>query len=169
MLLAASGNDVDFRDLLAHYHALCAQVGPLPPPQVLNVDHGRQRFLLFAFDGAMRAGACTTPALAFIDAPTPDATVAPSFDVAGWAFKDGIGLRRVEVLLDGRVVAQARYGEANPGVAAFWKVSTDPNHPKVYFRARIDDAPRGAHWLGLRLHGGDGSVEDWPEQELEVR
>ncbi|RZA17458.1 MAG: glycosyltransferase family 39 protein [Lysobacteraceae bacterium] len=169
LLLVASGNDVDFRDLLAHYHALCEQVGPLPPPQVLNIDHGRQRFLLFAFDGPMRTGACSTPALAFIDAPSPSAEVATSFDVAGWAFKDGIGLRGVEILLDGRVVARARYGEANTGVAWFWKTSTDPNHPRVYFRARIEGASAGTRWLGLRLHGADGSVEDWSEQKILVR
>jgi len=169
LLLVASSNDVDFRDLLAHYHALCAQAGPLPAPQVLNIDHGRQRFLLFAFDGAMRPGDCTTPALAFVDAPAPDAAVAPSFDVAGWAFKDGVGLRRVEVLLDGRVAARARYGEANPGIASFWKISTDPSHPNVYFRARVEGVAPGEHWLGLRLHGSDGSVEDWLEQRLEVR
>ena len=169
VLLVASAGDVEFRDLLAHYHALCRQVGPLPPPRVLNIDHGRQRFLLFAFDGPMRAGACTTPALAFIDAPLPSAEVPGAFDVAGWAFKDGVGLRGVEVLLDGRVVAQARYGEANAGVADYWRISIDPNHPRVYFRARIENASPGAHWLGLRLHGTDGSVEDWSEQKLVVR
>ena len=169
VLLVASANDVEFRDLLAHYHALCTQVGPLPPPQVLSVDHGRQRFLLFAFDGRMHDGACTTPALAFIDAPMPSASVASAFEVAGWAFKDGVGLRAVEVLLDGHVVAQAHYGEANAGVADFWKSSTDPNRPNVYFRARIEDASPGEHWLGLRLHGADGSVEDWPEQRIVVR
>ena len=169
LLLVASANDVAFRDLLAHYHALCRKVGPLPVPQVLNIDHGRQRFLLFAFDGPMRDGACTTPALAFIDAPTPSAVVANGFEVAGWAFKDGVGLRAVEILLDGRVAAQARYGEANAGVADFWKISADPNHPNVYFRARIEGVAPGEHWLGLRLHGADGSVEDWSAQKIELR
>jgi hypothetical protein len=136
---------------------------------VLNIDHGRQRFLLFALDGAMRDGACTAPALAFVDAPASNATVASTFEVAGWAFKEGVGLRAVEILLDGRVVARARYGEANAGVADFWKTSTDPAHPHVYFRGRVEGAAVGTHWLGLRLHGRDGSVEDWSEQKLEVR
>ena len=168
VLLVASASDVGFRDLLAHYHALCRQVGPLPPPQALNIDHGRQRFLLFALDGPVRQGACTTPALAFVDAPVAGAGVGSAFDVAGWAFKDGVGLRAVDVLLDGRVVAQAAYGEAAPGVAAFWKISTDPNHPQVYFRARVEGATPGPHWLGLRLHGADGSVEDWSERKIVV-
>jgi hypothetical protein len=169
LLLVASASDVGFRDLLAHYHALCEQVGPLPPPKVLNIDHGRQRFLLFALEAVPRPGPCTTPAMAFIDTPMPSAVVGSSFEVAGWAFKDGVGLREVEVLLDGQVVAQARYGEANAGVADFWKISADPNHPRVYFRARVDGAKAGGRWLGLRLHGADGSVEDWAGQGVEVR
>ena len=169
LLLVAGSKDVAFRDLLAHYHALCRQVGPLPTPRVLNIDHGRQRFLLFALSGSRSPGTCTTPAIAFIDKIAPIAGADSSFDIAGWAIKDAVGLRAVEVLLDGRVVAQARYGEPNAGVADFWKISTDPNHPRVYFRARIEGAPAGAHWLGLRLHGADGSVEDWLEQKIEVR
>ena len=169
LLLVASSNDVDFRDLLTHYHRVCQQVGPLPPPQVLNIDHGRQRFLLFELGTHRRAGPCTTPAMAFLDAPSPSVEVGASFEVAGWAFKDGVGLRGVDILIDGRVVAPARYGEANAGVVDFWKGSTDPRHPNVYFRASIAGLPRGRHWLGLRLHGADGSSEDWPAQLVVVR
>ena len=157
------------KDLLEYYHTLCRQLGPLPSPEVLNIDHGRERFLLFAIPDEARPGPCITPALSYIDVPAPGARVAAAFDVAGWAFKDGVGLARVEVLLDGRVVAHARYGEANPGIAAFWKTSTDPNHPNVYFRARIAGAAPGAHWLGLRMHGADGSVEQSAEQRIVVR
>lgn len=169
ILLVASANDVPFRDLLAHYHGLCRQVGPLPPPQVINIDHGRQRFLLFRLPATRPAGGCTTPALAFVDTPTPGAQVGSGFEVAGWAFKDGIGLRGVEVTLDGRVASRMAYGDANPGVAAFWQVSRDPAHPRVGFHGRVEGVAPGRHWLGLRLHGRDGSVEDWPAQVLEVR
>ena len=169
LLLVTSSNDVDFGDLLAHYHRLCEQVGPLPPPRVLNIDHGRQRFLLFDLGTSRRAGPCTTPAIAFVDRPSPSAEVGASFEVAGWAFKDGVGLRGVDILVDGRVVVPARYGEANAGVADFWKGSTDPRHPNVYFRARVSGLSSGRHWLGLRLHGADGSSEDWPAQLVEVR
>jgi len=168
-LLVVTANDVEFADLLGYYHRLCEQVGPLPAPQVLNIDHGRQRFLLFALPARPTSTACTTPALAFLDTPAASSTVGASFEVAGWAFKDGVGLNRVEVLLDGRVVALASYGAAKPDVAGFWKVSTDPNQPRVGFHARVSGATRGTHWLGLRLHGADGSVEDWAEQRIEVR
>ncbi|MEO5963596.1 MAG: glycosyltransferase family 39 protein, partial [Thermomonas sp.] len=168
-LLVAATDDVEFTDLLGYYHRLCEQVGPLPAPDVINVDHGRQRFLLFALPALSTSTACTTPALAFLDAPAASSTVGTSFEVAGWAFKDGVGLYGVEVLLDGRVVAQADYGEAKPDVAGFWKISNDPNQPRVGFHAHVSSAAPGTHWLGLRLHGADGSVEDWSEQRITVR
>ena len=57
-------------------------VGPLPTPQVLNVDHGRQRFVLFKLDPLMpTTGTCTTPAMAWIDSPASGATVDRSFDI----------------------------------------------------------------------------------------
>ena len=110
--------------------------------------------------------------MAWIDAPVAGALVGDRrFDVQGWAFKDGVGIARIEVLLDGRVVAQADTGLDSPGTAAYWKISTDPDHPRVGFRARVDAggvAP-GRHWLGLRLHGRDGSIEDWSEQPVDLR
>ncbi len=167
-LLVIAANDVEFADLLRYYHRLCEQVGPLPVPDVLNIDHGRQRFLLFALPPQRLVGTCTTPALAFTDVPGPSADVGSSFDVAGWAFKDGVGLAAVEIMLDGRVAASANYGEPKPDVAGFWKISTDPNQPRTGFRARLTGVASGVHWLGLRLHGADGSSEDWPEQRITV-
>jgi len=145
---------------LAEFHRLCETFGPLPPPRVLNVDHGRKRYLLFRIDGRSEGG-CVAPALMYIDRPRGKGTLPARFEVAGWAFKEGVGLTRVEVTLDDRVVAQAEYGLPMPHVAAFWKVSSDPHQPNVGFRAQVDAsalAP-GRHWLGLRLYGGDGSVE----------
>lgn len=171
-LVVIGTSDVSFRRLLGRYHDLCGLVGPLPPPRVLNIDHGSQRFLLLASDGrAGRDAPCTTPALAWIDTPASGARSGLPLQVEGWAFKDGVGLARVEVLLDGRAVAEAEYGLDRPGVAGYWKISTDPAHPRVGFRATID-AERvqrpGRHWLGLRLHGRDGSIEDWREQPVTI-
>jgi hypothetical protein len=152
------------------YHRHCEVFGALPPPRVLLVDHGRKRYLLFRFDPARARAGCVAPALAYVDVPTADARVQPRFELAGWAFKDGAGIARVEVLLDGKVATEARYGAAMPGVASYWRISTDPQHPRVGVRAQVDAsglAP-GRHWLGLRLHGRDGSVEDWPEQSVRI-
>ncbi|WP_410594546.1 hypothetical protein, partial [Bacillus sp. SIMBA_074] len=55
-------------------------------------------------------------------------------------------------------------------VRSYWRISTDPQHPHVGFEATLDlgGLPPGRHWLGLRLHGNDGSVEDWWEQPLDL-
>lgn len=172
VLLVVGASDVPYRNLLERYHTLCERVGPLPPPRVLNIDHGSQRFLLFRLmPGAMAGQACVAPAMAWMDAPRPQAQVPRSFDVAGWAFKEGVGLERVEVTLDGMALAQAEYGLSSPGVASYWRISNDPNHPDFGFRARVElpaGMPAGRYWLGLRLHGRDGSVEDWSELPVRV-
>lgn len=172
VLLVVGASEVPYKDLLGRYHDLCAMVGPLPPPRVLNVDHGRQRFLLFKLDQAdgarSRGEPCVAPAMAWLDRPLSGALVPRSFEIEGWAFKDGVGLEKVEVLIDGEVIANADYGLPSPGVAVYWRISSDPQHPQVGLRGRVDlgDIAAGRHWLGLRLHGRDGSVEDWPEQPI---
>src|SRR6476619_7520169 len=115
LLLVVGTSEVEYKFLLAHYHALCSRLGPLPPPRVVNVDHGSQRFLLFALDRRVRRGRCTTPAMAWIDRPAADDAIGASFDVSGWAFKDGVGLAGVDVLLDGKPVSRALYGLDNAG------------------------------------------------------
>lgn len=171
VLLVVGASEVEYKYLLQRYHLLCAVVGPLPPPRVVNVDHGRQRFLLFALERRRAPGACVTPAMAWVDEPVAEESVGSVFDVSGWAFKDGIGLDRVDILLDGTVVARAKYGIDNAGPQRYWTMSTDPHHPYVGFHARVDAsaAARGRHWLGLRLHGSDGSIEDWSEQPVTIK
>jgi 4-amino-4-deoxy-L-arabinose transferase-like glycosyltransferase len=171
-LLVVGISEVPYKYLLRRYHDLCAMVGPLPPPHVLNIDHGRQRFALFALD-ANREGECTTPAMAWIDAPVGGARVGREFELNGWAFKDGVGLEKIEVLLDGQVVALADYGREYASLRLAWPGTNDPQHPNVGFNAHVDlrnvdKIEVGRHWLGLRLHGRDSSVEDWAEQPIEI-
>ena len=169
MLLVLSPSDQRYRDLLERYHDICAQVGPLPPPRVVSQDHGYQRFLLFKLPAQRIDGPCVTPAMAWVDAPLQDEKVAGHMAVRGWAFKDGVGLSRVELLIDGQPVGDAVYGRAYD-ITAAWKISTDPQHPHVAFDATLDTrqlAP-GKHWLGMTLYGNDGSVEQWQEQSFIV-
>jgi 4-amino-4-deoxy-L-arabinose transferase-like glycosyltransferase len=169
-LLVLSPSDQRYRDLLQTYHDVCAMVGPLPPPQVVSTDHGYQRFLLFKLPARRQGGPCVTPAMAWVDTPLPNARAdGGRLQVRGWAFKDGAGLAGVDVLVDGQLGARAHYGTPLD-VRPYWKISTDPHHPRVGFEADLDLAGLrpGTHWLGLRLHGTDGSVEDWWEQPFTV-
>jgi len=155
---------------LQAYHRQCGRFGSLRPARTIVADHGRKRYFAYALDLSAPAPGCVAPALSWVDAPLPRARVAGLVEASGWAFKDGIGLRGVELTVDGRVVAVARYGLPMPGVRDYWRDSTDPHQPRVGWRAGFDAsalAP-GKHWLGLRLHAADGGVETAPEQSFFV-
>jgi hypothetical protein len=161
------------KDRLQRYRDLCADAGAWNAPEVVSLDHGRKRFLLIegGSDSNSNGADCIQPALAWIDVPASGEHVASRFEVAGWAFKDGAGIVRIEVALDGEIVADAVYGLPAPHVTRYWKISNDPAHPDVGFHAGVDASsrPAGRYWLGLRLYGGDGSIEAWPEQRIEIR
>lgn len=170
VLLVVGVNEVEFKNLHRHYLDLCRRVGPLPAARMVDVDHGRQRLALFRLEPGRARGACTAPAMAWIDAPAAGARVGAAIDVRGWAFRQGVGIARVEATLDGRVAGELDYGLPYPGLERFWTGLSDPGMPALGFRGRVDArglAP-GRHWLGLRLHGRDGSVEAWPETPVEV-
>lgn len=162
VLLAVEDTARPLKLRLQAYRELCARTGGLPPPRVLNVDHGRKRFLLFRLPAATPG--CSTPALAWIEAPSPGDRSAGPLQVRGWALKEGVGVARVDITLDGAVVATAEYGQPRPDVLEYWGITGDA--PGVGFRGVVDlgDRPAGRHWLGLVVHGRDGSVETWPEQ-----
>ncbi|MGN6111545.1 MAG: ArnT family glycosyltransferase [Luteimonas sp.] len=170
-LLVLGATDVKFSELPERYRFACAAAGSLPAPRTVDVDHGAQRFQLFALQGGAGDGPCVPPALATISLPAPGARLRPPFLVEGWAVKDVAGIARVTVTLDGEPVAQARYGIVNHWVVAFWRGrSHDPNLPRVAFSAHVDArgvAP-GRHWLGLVLEGADGSRETWSGQSVEI-
>ena len=149
------------------YHALCAQVGPLPPPRVVNIDHGRQRFLLFALDREARDGRMHDAGDG-VDrrAAAGGARRRARSTCSGWAFKDGVGLDRVEVTARRqRRSAAADYGSTIPAPQRYWQDLQRSAASATSASARRSSAGAvtpGRHWLGLRLHGRDGSVEDWP-------
>lgn len=172
VLLVINDTATPMKDRLVGYQRLCRQFGALPSFEVLAVDHGSKRYLIYRFErGQPRRPGCTAPALAWIDSPARATTLPPHFEVSGWAFKDGPGLKSVQVTVDGREVQKAQYGAPMPGVAAYWQTSTDPAQPRVGFRAQVDASSlaAGRHWLGLRLRGADGSDEPWAEQRINIK
>ncbi len=163
-LLVVGASDVKFSALLAHYQSLCTRLGPLPPPDVVEADGGARRFLLLALPPDPSPAPCITPALANIDAPADGETVGRRFVVRGWAVKDGVGVERVVVRLDGSVVAETRREADNAWVMDFLAgASRDPQAPSVQFEVVIELPDDASGWrrLSLDLHGGDGSAERW--------
>lgn len=173
-LLVVEDTAVSLGDRPAWYHELCARLGNMRLLGERAQFGGRRRFLYFLVEQGEAAGSgpCQHPALAYIDLPQRHvASRAEPLTVTGWAFKDGVGIRSVSILLNGEAVVEARYGLPFPGVLNQWPFSTDPNHPDVGFTAQLDVAALlpGRHRIGLRLTGADGSVRDFPEETLQLR
>src|SRR3546814_7546213 len=141
-LLVVEDSAVAPKDRLRAYVRGCKRHGPLPVPEVLNGDHGRKRFLLYRLLQPPDSGGCVLPALAWIDQTQTGDRVAGDVAVRGWAFKDGASVARVELSVDGAVVAQAQYGLPAPPVAAYWRIPTDHPTPNVGLRT---DEPRGGN------------------------
>lgn len=173
LLLVVEDKSIKLDQRLAANQNLCAMFGALPKPRIVNIDHGIRRFILYRFDPGADTWpvGCAMPALAYVDQPRRHDKVGRQFEVTGWAIKEAVGVARVQVTLDGAPVAQAEYGHAMPHVARFWHASTDPGLPNVGYRARVDatGARAGRHWLGLIVHGKDGSAEALPEMPILIR
>ena len=171
VLLVVGASEVEYKNLLSQYHALCNRLGPLPPPRVVNVDHGSQRFLMFALDGKPRAGVCTTPAMAWLDQPVNERLSPHRSRCRDGRSRMASGCKASTSCSTARRSRVRQYGLENRGVAWFLEGSTtrnsrasDSGRPSTWDRCRA-----GRHWLGLRLTGRDGSIEDWSEQPITVR
>jgi hypothetical protein len=165
VLLVVEDTARPLRQRLQGYRELCARAGALPAAQVLNVDHGRKRFLLFRL-GAGETG-CVLPALAWLESPRPGAVLGAD-GLTGWALKPGGGVARVDVTLGGETIASAAPSLSRPDVLVYWGLAGEDD--RVGFRIPLpaDRLPPGRHWLGLVLHGHDGSVEAWPAQRVRI-
>ncbi|WP_460453592.1 ArnT family glycosyltransferase [Arenimonas aestuarii] len=174
VLLVVEDTARPLRLRLAGYRQLCDRIGRLPAPRVLNVDHGRKRFLRFELgEGPVPALAeeCRLPALAWLEAPGHGDTLAPGDLVRGWALKPGSAITRVEVLLDGQVVAEVRPGLPRPDVATYWALApADGDTFGFSFEMPVvPGVAAGRAWLGLRLVSAEGGVEPWPAQFVQWR
>ncbi len=132
-------------------------VGPLPPPRVLNIDHGRQRFLLFALDGAPCATGAVHDAGDGLDrraGATAQRRPPRSRSRAGRS-RTASASRASRCCWTASRRARRATARRTPASAAFWQISTDPQHPAWASAARVDlgGITPGRHWLGLRLHG----------------
>ncbi|HEY2346600.1 MAG TPA: glycosyltransferase family 39 protein [Xanthomonadaceae bacterium] len=148
---------------------LCALFPGMTDAGEVALDEGRQHFLFYRRDPGA-TGRCAYPSFAFLRSPLPDARVSGALEVAGWASQDGVGVARVEVLLDGRSVALARYGIEDVEVRSQWPGSDDPRQPDVGFDAHPDltGIVPGWHELALRVTGNDGRVRVLENRTIRV-
>jgi hypothetical protein len=91
-----------------------------------------------------------------LDTPSKDQTIKGKFDVSGW-FLDGIGVSKIEVLVDGSVVGEATYGVSRPDVQA-----TYPQYNVVHggFKYSLDSSnlPEGPHYITVKAYNSIGEA-----------
>ncbi|MFN3808293.1 ArnT family glycosyltransferase [Asticcacaulis sp.] len=84
---------------------------------------------------------------------------------------DSQGVTRVDILIDGKPVTQARYGLDPEGFKTPDALRYDPNWPKLQFDFRLDKAglTPGPHTLSLRATRTDGSTVEGAEKTLYIK
>ncbi|MFN7783141.1 MAG: glycosyltransferase family 39 protein [Lysobacterales bacterium] len=148
---------------------LCARLPGLSWVDEVQLHGGALRYLMY--EQRVDAGPrCRLAPLAYLDTPLDGQRVPARFPLSGWAIRDVDGLARVEVLLDGVVVAHAHGDRDVHGVKAQWPASNDPRHPRVGFEADVDvpASLRGERRLSLRLIGPDGRTRVLPMARLRI-
>lgn len=169
LLIVAEETMLDLQKREPWNRHLCALWPGLRAVGEVDVDQGRKRFLFYRHIPG-DAGHCDAPAIAFLSTPLANARVSGSVKLTGWAFQDGIGVARVDVLLDGVPIAQGHYGLEDPGVHSQWPAADDPNLPDVGFDASVElnRVSPGKHALALRIIGRDGRMRVLENRMIEV-
>jgi hypothetical protein len=129
------------------------------------------------FPVALVLAACARPVepirvpaapVAAIDQPGMGAAVSGLTEASGWAVHPQGTIKRIDLLLDGRVTGEAVYGIERPDVC---RVFIDrPSCPNVGWRGTVDltRVPPGAHQLRLRVTGPFGERTETPPRPILV-
>ncbi|SDM69763.1 N-acetylmuramoyl-L-alanine amidase [Bacillus sp. OK048] len=96
----------------------------------------------------------------YIDNPVPDATLIGTKTVSGW-FLDGIGVAKIEVLVDGSLVGEATYGNERTDVH---KAFPEFNNGNAGFHYELDTTKfsDGQHTVTIRETAANGRVTTLP-------
>lgn len=147
-------------DEVAFRRRLCRRFEGIRQERIVELPPGRTAVGLFTARvrpqlGPEPAGCPLLPSL-YVARPERAEAVEAGANFYG-AAADPAGVRRVEVLVDGRVVAQARIGLDPPGGRVDAVLAYDPAYPRVQFDFQLPSGlSPGAHRLSLRAHTCDG-------------
>ncbi|MFB3054558.1 MAG: glycosyltransferase family 39 protein [Alphaproteobacteria bacterium] len=118
----------------------------------------------------LRPGNCATLPSAYMARPKRGDRVRGTVSVYGWVLDDDVGIERVEILVDGKAVALARYGRREHRIQNFMPASTDPNLPRVGYGYRWDSAMvgNGPHKIAIRATSTDGKIREFARRTVFV-
>jgi beta-N-acetylglucosaminidase len=98
------------------------------------------------------------PSIGYIDVPTYGSTIKGEINVSGW-FLDGSGVSKIEVMVDGKGMGEAQYG--NPRVDVNKAFPSYQNENSGYkFALDTKKLTNGQHSLLVRETGKNGTTKD---------
>jgi hypothetical protein len=109
--------------------------------------------------GAKKAFPCPFPPRAWIDSPQPNQEISGSFSINGWAYNEDVGIDKVQVLLNQKMIIEANYGLPRHDVVSAMHILSDPNIPNLGFTAEIDTTKfkNGLYEFELKLVNNFGT------------
>ncbi len=140
----------------------------------LSLLSGDKRFSFYRGKEASAStnpNTCPKPTLGWLDLPSNHADIESAINVSGWVINEGLGVSSVEVLLDGLVIGQARYGVSRPDVAQAMSVENDLNGENLGFEANIDsrELPKGRATLSIKVVGVSGEIQYFGTREVLIQ
>ncbi|MDX1491777.1 MAG: glycosyltransferase family 39 protein [Pseudohongiellaceae bacterium] len=113
---------------------------------------------------------CPLPSLGWVDQPIADARVTDSLTVSGWIVNEGLGVESVEVLINGKSIGMAIYGNPRPDVAEIMNIQDDPNLPNLGYSFSIStsDLPKGEQELTLKTTGKSGESQIFGLRQITI-
>lgn len=133
--------------------------------------HGRRHYEFYS--GVVRPPGAPAPARVagpancgampthYIAQPKRGQTVRGIWDIWGWAIDEASGVRGIEVLVDGKPVGVAKYGNVlNAGERSWMAAARDPQIPNIAFTFKWDTRTlaEGRHILALRVTTNQGNA-----------
>lgn len=153
----------------------CAEFEQLKFLEQLVLFDGEKAFSFYRGNNVTRNSPterlCPLPSLGWIDQPSSGASVKENeLKVSGWVVNEGLGVKSVEVLIDGISRGFAIYGLPRADVVAAMSVNTDPNAPNLGFDMTLDLSltPPGSIELSVRTTGVSGEVQTFGLRDIEI-
>ncbi|MGJ7911638.1 N-acetylmuramoyl-L-alanine amidase [Neobacillus sp. LXY-1] len=99
-----------------------------------------------------------------LDTPVTNSTLTGTQNVKGW-FLDGNGVKKLEILVDGKVTGQAVYGDARPDVKTVFPLFKNGNSG-FHFALDTTKFSDGDHTIAVRETSKNGRVTTLPENKV---
>ncbi|NMD68797.1 N-acetylmuramoyl-L-alanine amidase [Bacillus sp. DNRA2] len=103
----------------------------------------------------------------YLDGPVAGTTLNGTYNVHGW-FLDGNGISTIEVLVDGKVVGQATYGDARPDIKTAFPQFNNSN-AGFHFPLDTTKFSDGSHTISIRENGLNGRITNLPTFSINIK